>query len=80
MRLVTITAIAILATATANAETYRLIHAIGNSEREIVRDIPKGECERLKREHIAVAEALGIYNERLGIGSIACLPESLFND
>ena len=45
-----------------------------------MRDIPKGECERLKREHIAVAEALGIYNERLGIGSIACLPESLFND
>lgn len=64
----------------AHAETYRLVHAIGNSEKIIAKALSKSECDVRKREHIKIAEALGLHNERLGIGSITCLPESLFND
>jgi len=62
------------------AETYRLVYALGNDETIIARGLSKPECERRKKDNKVVAEALGIYNERLGIGSITCLPESLFND
>lgn len=64
----------------ADPETFRLVHAIENDETIIARGLSKPECERRKKDHKVVAEALGIYNERLGIGSITCLPESLFND
>ncbi len=72
--------VATLAATSASAETYRLIHAIGNTEREVARDLSKDECRVRKQELIEVAEALGIHNERLGIGSITCLPESLLSD
>jgi len=60
------------------AETYRLMHTIGNDESEVARGLSKAECDARKRERIDVSEALGIHNERLGVGSIACLPESFF--
>lgn len=65
---------------TAFAETYRLVHAIGNSERISAKGLSKAECEAKKRELKSVASAIGTYNERLGIGSITCLSESLFKD
>ncbi len=64
----------------AQAETYRLIHAIGNSEKVIAKGLTKQACEEMKRDRVAIAEALGIHSEKLGIGSITCLPESLFAD
>lgn len=60
-------------------ETYRLVHAIGNDETVIATGLSKRECETRKADRIALAEALGIHSERLGIGSITCLPDSLFN-
>ena len=80
MKKFAIAAVATFVASTAHAETYRLVHAIGNTEREIARDLTKGECDLMKRDRIAVAEALGIHSERLGQGSITCLPESLFED
>ena len=79
LRTVLILGFAIAATA-AHAETYRLVHAIGNTEHISAKGISKPECEARKRELKIVAEALGTYNERLGIGSITCLPDSLFDD
>lgn len=79
MKRVAIAAIAALIASAAHAETYRLIHAIGNTEREVARGLSKGECTIRKRELIATAEALGTHNEKLGVGSITCLPESIFN-
>lgn len=64
----------------AYAETYRLIHAVGNDESEVARDLSKAECETRKKDLKGVAEALGIHSERLGIGSVVCLPESFFDD
>lgn len=64
----------------AKAETYRLIHAVGNAENEAARGLSKAECESRKIELKAVAEGLGTYSEALGNGSITCLPESLFAD
>ena len=64
---------------TVSAETYRLVHALGNKERFVAKGLSKAECAARKREHIKVAEALGIHSERMGIGSITCLPESLFS-
>jgi len=61
----------------AHAETYRLVQAIGNSERESARNLTKSECEERKRDLKIVAQALGTYNEETGYGSVACLPESL---
>ena len=55
-------------------ETYRLIHAIGNEENEIARDLTKAECERRRDEHKAVSSALGIG------GTVTCLPEWVFED
>lgn len=66
--------------ATASTESYRLVHAIGNDETVVARGLSKSECQRRKRDNIAVAEALGIHSERLGVGSITCLPESFFLD
>ena len=79
MKRVAIAAIAALIASAAHAETYRLIHAIGNTEREVARGLSKGECTIRERELIATAEALGTHNEKLGVGSITCLPESIFN-
>lgn len=70
----------LIATGVAHAETYRLVHAIGNEETVVAKGLSKSECERRKKDNIAVAEALGIHSERLGIGSITCLPESIFED
>lgn len=69
-----------LSAAATASETYRLVQAIGNSEKVIAKDLEKGECARRKREHIQVAEGLGVHSERLGIGAITCLPESFFQD
>lgn len=69
---------ALTATSDVSAETYRLIHAIGNSEKELGRDLTKSECERRKSEAKKIGEALGTYNEKRGHGSITCLPESIF--
>lgn len=68
------------ATGAAHAETYRLVHAIGNSETVLAKGLSKGECERRKKDRKVIAEALGIHSERLGIGSITCLPDSFFDD
>lgn len=62
----------------AATESYRLMHAIGNSENESARGLTKRECDSRKAELKAVAEALGTYNEGTGFGSITCLPESTF--
>lgn len=64
--------------APASAETFQLIHARGNDETEAVRGLSRAECERRRDELKAVATQLGTYNEALGIGSITCLPESVF--
>ena len=60
------------------AETYRLVHAIGNTENVSARNLSKAECETRKSELKSVATALGTYNEATGHGSITCLPESDF--
>lgn len=61
-------------------ETYRLVHAIGNDETITATNLTKRKCEEMKREKITIAEALGTHSERLGVGSITCLPESTFDD
>lgn len=65
---------AVIATPAFAAETYRLVHAIGNEERVIAKGMTKRGCEARKREHIAVAGALGAG------GTTTCLPDSFFND
>jgi len=69
-----------LSTSAAVAETYRLIHAIGNSEKVLAKGHSKRDFEPMKTDRIAIAEALGIHSERLGTGSITCLHESLFDE
>lgn len=69
-----------LAAGSVAAETYRLVHAIGNEEHVSAKGLSKSECEARKNELKAVATAVGTYNEQTGRGSITCLPESLFND
>lgn len=64
----------------AQAETYRLIHAIGNAEKEIARGLKMAECEAMKRDRKRIATNLGVHIEKLGIGSITCLPESIFSN
>jgi hypothetical protein len=61
----------------AAAETYSLVHAIGNHERVSAKGLSKADCEVRKKELKAIAEALGSYNEKAGKGSITCLPDSL---
>ncbi len=79
-RITAVMAVALLLTPAAHAETYRLIHAMGNAEYEVARDLSKDRCEDQKKELKVTAEKLGSYSERLGIGSITCLPESIFED
>lgn len=55
-------------------ETYRLVHAIGNTERINARGLTKRDCETRKKEALTVAVALGAG------GSITCLPDGFFND
>ena len=62
----------------AEAETYRLVHSLGEAEQVAAKGLSLEECERRKAELKTVAAALGTYNEASGIGSITCLPESLF--
>ena len=64
--------------ASVNTETYRLIHAMGNDEQELARDLSRTDCESMKDDRIGLSAALGIHSETLGIGSISCLPESVF--
>ena len=78
MKTVLAAAALLLMTATAHAETFRLVHAIGGDERMVAKGLSRGECERQKRELKAVATKLGTYNEQTGFGSITCLPESVF--
>lgn len=59
-------------------ETYRLVMAIGNTEREVDRDLTRPACQRRRDELRRTATALGTYNEATGQGSITCLPESYF--
>ena len=80
MRMIAVAAITTALASPAMAETYRLIHATGNEERQVAKDLSKPECEKRKRELTSTAEALGIHSERLGRGSITCLPESIFED
>lgn len=63
-----------------DGETYRLVHAIGNSEKIVADGMSKMDCAARKKDDIAIAEALGIHSKKLGIGSIVCLPENVFDD
>lgn len=72
MKKIAVAAIATIAATTAHAETYRLIHAIGNTEKEIARDLQEGECQGMKEERIKLVQTLGVG------GSVTCLPESIF--
>ncbi|MBP0439583.1 hypothetical protein [Tianweitania sediminis] len=54
------------------AETYRLIHAIGNSETLIAKGLSKNECARMKQERLKIIALTGVG------GSVSCLPESVF--
>lgn len=60
------------------AETYRLVHAIDNTEREVARGLSKFDCQIQRDEFKETATALGTYSEATGYGSITCLPESTF--
>ena len=59
-------------------ETYRLVHAIGNTERVVARGLSRSDCQIRRDQLKATATALGTYNEATGHGSITCLPESIF--
>lgn len=62
------------------AETYRLVHAIGNTEKVSAKGLSKDECDARKRELKAISEKIGTYNERTGYGSITCIAESIMRD
>jgi len=79
LRIVAVFALSATATLAGAAETYRLVHAVGNDEKIVAKDLSKKDCEAMKKDRTAIAEALGIHSEKLGVGSITCLPESLFN-
>ncbi|WP_064696062.1 hypothetical protein [Rhizobium aegyptiacum] len=72
MKLFGVMMIAFLSASAAQVETYRLIQATGNSEREAARGLSKQECEEKKRELKAISVAIGAG------GSVTCLPESFF--
>lgn len=61
------------------AETYALVHAVGDTENVSAKGLTKAECEKRKADLKVVATALGTYNEATGHGSITCLPDSLLN-
>lgn len=65
-------AILLVSTVGAQAETYRLVQAVGNKERVAATGLSKAECERRRDELKETAKALGTP------GSITCLPDSLF--
>lgn len=58
----------------AKKETYRLVHAIGNTERVNATGLSKSECEMRRDGAKIVAVSIGAG------GSITCLPESLFSN
>lgn len=58
----------------APSETYRVVHAIGNSERYIATELSERECRRRREEHKVIVKSLGTG------GSVTCLPESIFRD
>lgn len=60
------------AVAVTSAETYRLVHAIGNDENISARGLTLGRCQSLREEKRTVVKALGVG------GSVTCLPESSF--
>lgn len=60
------------------AETYRLVHAIGNTEHVAATGLTRQDCRARQADLKATATALGTFNEKTGYGSITCLPESLF--
>jgi hypothetical protein len=68
--------IALLAGSTsfASAETYRLVHAIGNEEEILAEGLSQQECQDMKSERVVIVARLNV------AGSITCLPESLFDD
>ena len=72
MKRICLIMISFVAASAAQAETYRLVHAIGNDEKVVARDLSKAQCEAKKKELKAVAESVGTG------GSVTCLPESLF--
>lgn len=74
MKILIIASSAILLVAAAKAETYRLIHAIGNTEKVSAKGLTKAECEKRKKDLKIVADTTGAG------GSVTCLPDSLFND
>lgn len=74
MKIIVLLTAALLSTPAMAEETYRLIHAIGNMERESARNLTKAECEKRRDELKEVAQRLGTP------GSITCLPEWVFND
>lgn len=53
--------------------TYRLVHAIGNAERILQTGMSQSECRRQRDETRRVATLLGT------VGSVTCLPDSLFD-
>lgn len=57
-----------------DAETYRLVHAIGDTERINAVGLSKSECEMRRDDAKIVAVSIGAG------GSITCLPESLFRN
>ena len=59
-------------------EKYRLVHAIGNNEKVVATGLSKRDCEARKVDNITIATALGTHSEQLGVGSVTCLPDSLF--
>lgn len=69
-----VAAIGVLISSNAYAETYRLVHAIGNTERVNGKGMTKTECETRKKELKTIVAAMGVG------GSVTCLPDSMFND
>lgn len=55
-------------------ETYRLVHAIGQTEKILAKGLGKSECRRLRDERRKIVALLGVG------GSVTCLPESIFTD
>lgn len=60
--------------ATADGPTYKLVHAIGNTERVSAVNLAKGECETRRDELKLVSSTLGAG------GSVTCLPSALWGD
>lgn len=56
------------------SETYRLVHAIGQTEKILAKGLGQSECRRLRDERRKIVALLGVG------GSVTCLPESIFTD